>query len=270
MSSRRMADIAGRPGIGVRALEEHDAGDGTAMRSLRNRPGTPEPAYEVGYGKPPERTRFKPGQSGNPLGRPKGARAKKHSLPALNEERLKTVVLEEAYRHISVRDGERLVEIPVIQAIMRTVALNAAKGDRRSQNMFAQMLQWVERENKELHERFLGSAIDYKLDWERELERRKRTGDTGPEPLPHPDDIVIDMQTGLVDIRGPMTKEQKADLEKAREWIQDGKELITRIEAKLKRKPHDESLKRSLEHVRRTHRRIFNAVPEWVAAYIDS
>lgn len=30
--------------------------------------------YEVGYGKPPVKTRFTPGQSGNPKGRPKGVR----------------------------------------------------------------------------------------------------------------------------------------------------------------------------------------------------
>ena len=38
--------------------------------------GTRKPAagYAVGYGRPPIRTRFRPGQSGNPKGRPKGAR----------------------------------------------------------------------------------------------------------------------------------------------------------------------------------------------------
>ncbi|MDB5317781.1 MAG: hypothetical protein JWO26_370 [Rhodospirillales bacterium] len=29
--------------------------------------------YKVGYGRPPQGTRFKKGQSGNPKGRPKGA-----------------------------------------------------------------------------------------------------------------------------------------------------------------------------------------------------
>ena len=33
-----------------------------------------EPDYEVGYGKPPHHTRFKPGVSGNPRGRPKDAK----------------------------------------------------------------------------------------------------------------------------------------------------------------------------------------------------
>ena len=30
--------------------------------------------YEVGYGKPPKATRFKPERSGNPKGRPRGSR----------------------------------------------------------------------------------------------------------------------------------------------------------------------------------------------------
>ena len=32
-------------------------------------------SYEVGYGKPPRATRFQPGKSGNPNGRPKGAKS---------------------------------------------------------------------------------------------------------------------------------------------------------------------------------------------------
>ncbi len=31
--------------------------------------------YDVGYGRPPEATQFKPGRSGNPNGRPKGAKS---------------------------------------------------------------------------------------------------------------------------------------------------------------------------------------------------
>jgi hypothetical protein len=38
------------------------------MGQKERRPGDP---YEVGFGKPPERTRFKKGRSGNPRGRPR-------------------------------------------------------------------------------------------------------------------------------------------------------------------------------------------------------
>ena len=36
--------------------------------------GSAKAGYEVGYGKPPQHSRFKPGQSGNPKGRPKSAK----------------------------------------------------------------------------------------------------------------------------------------------------------------------------------------------------
>ena len=35
---------------------------------------TQKPPYKVGYGKTPEHTRFKTGQSGNPKGKPRGAK----------------------------------------------------------------------------------------------------------------------------------------------------------------------------------------------------
>jgi hypothetical protein len=48
--------------------------------------------YEVGYGKPPRHARFKPGESGNPRGRPRGS---KNVFVLLDEELNQTVTINE-------------------------------------------------------------------------------------------------------------------------------------------------------------------------------
>lgn len=70
------------------------AEDDRARKALAVRPAPS--GYDVGYGKPPVATRFVRGKSGNPKGRPKGS-SNKPKLPALNEERMKTILLQEAW-----------------------------------------------------------------------------------------------------------------------------------------------------------------------------
>jgi len=60
--------------------------------------------YEVGYAKPPQRTRFRKGQSGNPGGRPRGMTA----------GRAKALALKEAYRMVRVKEGDSIVLLPAI------------------------------------------------------------------------------------------------------------------------------------------------------------
>ena len=79
-----------------------------------------EAGYEVGYGKPPKHTRFKPGQSGNPKGRPRGQR------------NLKTVVKEVLKEKITIREGERTRTVSRIDAIVRVTINNALKGDPKA------------------------------------------------------------------------------------------------------------------------------------------
>jgi hypothetical protein len=104
-------------------------------------PARSDANYEIGYAKPPAATRFKPDQSGNPRGRPKDA---KNKQPALHEERLRDTMLEEAYRTITVQDGVRPVGIPMAQAVVRSMAVNAAKGQHRAQRLFSQLLGAIE------------------------------------------------------------------------------------------------------------------------------
>jgi len=162
--------------------------------------------YEVGYGKPPKATRFQPGRSGNPRGRPKGA---KNRPPTLGDERMRGIILDEAYRMISVRDGARDVTVPMAQAIVRSTAVAAAKGNARAQKLFTEMLKDTEAANARSHQQWLEIVIDYKLGWEREIARCKARGLEVPEPVPHPDHIEIDLRRGTVRITGPMTDKEK-------------------------------------------------------------
>lgn len=202
------------------------ASDDPRRKALAVRPGSGD--YTVGYGKPPAKTRFKKGQSGNPHGRPKGSR-NRPKLPALNEERMKTILLEEAYRTIRLSEGNGQVTIPMAQAVIRSLAVNAAKGNQRAQRLFTELLFTTERENKRLHDDFLDAAISYKVSWEREFERRERLGITGPDPLPHPDHVIVDIRTGEVAIKGPATPEEKARWdwmrERKQEYIKEVEEL---------------------------------------------
>jgi hypothetical protein len=111
---------------------------------------------------------------------------------------------------VPINDSHGTTTMPIAQAVVRSLAVNAAKGSLRAQRLFAELLSTTDREDRREREAELGAALDYKIAWERELERRRTLGITGPEPLPHPDHIEIDLLTGTIKVRGPATKQEKA------------------------------------------------------------
>ena len=65
------------------------------------------PKYEVGYKKPPQSSRFKKGESGNPSGRPRGS---KNLATLLEKELRQRVVVNENGRRRSITKQEAMVK----------------------------------------------------------------------------------------------------------------------------------------------------------------
>jgi len=87
--------------------------------------GPKKPGYDVGYGRPPEHTRFKKGESGNPAGRPKGSLSLAVALnKALNEK-------------ITVTVNGRLQQMSKLDAAVKGLVNRSVKGDAKA---FQQLL----------------------------------------------------------------------------------------------------------------------------------
>jgi hypothetical protein len=82
--------------------------------------GTETGHYEVGYGRPPKKTRFAKGQSGNRHGRPRKTRNLKTDLRTVLEEDLTLTV------------GGREVKFPARRAMLVALRNRALKGDVRA------------------------------------------------------------------------------------------------------------------------------------------
>jgi hypothetical protein len=95
--------------------------------------------YQVGYGKPPLHTRFQKGKSGNPSGRPRRAAT----------ERAKALALKEAYRAVTLTQGDSVESLPAIQAVLRSQFVLAVKGNAQAQRAFLAAVQAIELENVE-------------------------------------------------------------------------------------------------------------------------
>lgn len=78
--------------------------------------------YEVGYGKPPRKSQFKPGHSGNTKGRPKNS---KNTYTMLND------VLEQK---INIKENGKDLRIPKKLAMIMQLVNKAVKGDVKAIN----------------------------------------------------------------------------------------------------------------------------------------
>lgn len=77
----------------------------------------PDRGYEIGRGKPPKRTQFQKGQSGNAKGRPKGSK------------NFKTTIHTELKRKVTINEDGRRRRITKREAVAKQLVNKAASGD---------------------------------------------------------------------------------------------------------------------------------------------
>ena len=192
----------------------------------------PPGSHQVGYGRPPVAAQFVQGQSGNPAGRPLGSKNKPVQLGAYE---LRNIILSEANRKIEIREGNEVVTVPMVQAVVRKIAIDALKGQPRAQETYMKYTTQAEREEIAFMERNLEMNCAYKSSCEQELHRRARAGITHlPDPLPHPDDMFINFQAGEVEYHGPMTLKEEEEWENYRKTLIKLQEGLPSLEAMLK------------------------------------
>ena len=131
--------------------------------------------YEVGYGKPPKRTRFRKGQSGNPKGRPKGA---KDFTKLLGKILRSEVKLSERGVYKTVSSQE---------AVLLRLLEKALKGEPRAMDRFVSLAREHSAEN-EVRSTERGLAANEEAILERYQESILRGRKTGLETPSEEDD----------------------------------------------------------------------------------
>ena len=105
---------------GAGSRHKTDRGQGLTDRGASTRAGDDSAGGPVGYARPPIASRFKPGKSGNPRGRPRNSRS------------LKTIIQGALTAPVVLREGARKRSISKLEGIVLKQVESALKGNEKA------------------------------------------------------------------------------------------------------------------------------------------
>jgi Family of unknown function (DUF5681) len=167
--------------------------------------------YKVGYKRPPVHSRFKPGQSGNPKGRPAGGANAKTAVQRVMNER------------VSVRRGQKTSTVSALEAMVQAHAVKAIKGDARSAAMVINVMNRTGLLADQENERTLDTVK------RRSLIDKARSSDAlfeniDPDLLARDEMIELSRIAAIIDLGGDVTAlSTRDDFEHLKELVNKGR-----------------------------------------------
>jgi Family of unknown function (DUF5681) len=168
--------------------------------------------YAIGKGRPPVQTRWRPGQSGNPNGRPKGRRNVTSDLKKI------------ASKAIAVRDGETERRLSLAAANLLAHGVKGAKGDPRSSTLFFNRLDKMGvLESEEGFESDGSSALVANLPSAKLLPSDSLFENLDPNLLSREEQIELSHLAEVIDLGGDFTALSTGDFERVKHLINKGR-----------------------------------------------
>lgn len=162
--------------------------------------------YDVGRGKTPKHTRFQPGKSGNPNGRPR--KKSKSSSPKSHGNALMGSLEEVLKSKITISENGKPKEITLEEALPRKLVKDALDSKPHAQK---RVFDWAAKEmerRRAAAEDLFETAVKIKAAITKYENDRSKYGDNYVFPILSAEQIEIDYEAGTVEINGPLNAEQ--------------------------------------------------------------
>ena len=161
-------------------------------------PASPNTTRNSGYGKPPQEHRFKPGQSGNPHGRPR----KSHADTGGMQSAYCDAVTKIANEKITLINNGKSKRVTSTEAVFRLVRKLALQGSPQAIAHFLREVRIAEqRRGRERLKRYT-TLSNYKRRSAEKIHQSEVMGNEPFTPCPHPDDMLIDTRQERIVFNG--------------------------------------------------------------------